>query len=116
MSTPKLNIRKFDPCSIKPGRIVLLVGKRGTGKSVLCKDLLYHMRDTVDVAVAMSPTNSSAETFSEFVPEALIYDEFKEDVIANMMASQRRRAKRKGTDCLKNALVIMDDCGKYCRN
>ena len=38
-----LRIRKFNPTTIKESRILFILGKRHTGKSVLLKDLLYHM-------------------------------------------------------------------------
>ena len=38
----KLCIRKFDPSTIKSHRIMLMVGRRGTGKSVLQQDMMYH--------------------------------------------------------------------------
>lgn len=35
-----LNLQKFDMASIKDDKVVVLIGKRGTGKSFLVKDLL----------------------------------------------------------------------------
>lgn len=36
----KLQLRKFDPKSIKKDQVVVMLGKRNTGISYLCKDLL----------------------------------------------------------------------------
>jgi predicted AAA+ superfamily ATPase len=51
-----VGIRKFDVTKMKPDAIVLLVGKRGTGKSILMKNLLYHVHKHFDAGVAMAPT------------------------------------------------------------
>ena len=36
-----LKITKFDMSSMKDDKVIVLIGKRETGKSVLVKDLLY---------------------------------------------------------------------------
>ena len=41
----EIQLRKFDMNKIKDDKVVVLIGKRETGKSFLCKDLLYHHRD-----------------------------------------------------------------------
>jgi len=41
---------------MKPHRIVLAVGRRGMGKSVLMRDLMQHLSDRVDFGLAMTPT------------------------------------------------------------
>ena len=37
-----LELRKFDISEIKDDKVVVLIGKRDTGKSFLCRDILYH--------------------------------------------------------------------------
>ena len=50
----KLQIKKFDPATMKPHRIVLAVGRRGMGKSVLMRDLMQHLLGRVDFGLAMT--------------------------------------------------------------
>ena len=40
-----LELRKFDMNDIKDDKVVVLIGKRDTGKSFLCKDILYRHKD-----------------------------------------------------------------------
>ena len=42
-----IDIKRFDPTTMKPNRISVCVGKRGTGKSVLMRDLLWHSKDSL---------------------------------------------------------------------
>ena len=42
-----IQLRKFDMSQIKDDKVVVLVGKRETGKSFLCKDLLYYHQQTL---------------------------------------------------------------------
>ena len=57
----KLRVKRFDPATMKPHRIIIVVGKRGTGKSVLQEDLLYRLASMLDVGLSMTPTEESAE-------------------------------------------------------
>ena len=38
----RLQLKKFDMSSIAADKVVVMIGKRDTGKSFLCKDLLWH--------------------------------------------------------------------------
>lgn len=102
-----LDINKFDPDTMKSNTIILLVGKRGTGKSTLLADLCYHLRNKVDFAVAMSPTEDTNQALAEFVPRSTIYGDYDVSAVERIMEMQRDmwRAGR-GYECL----LILDDC------
>ena len=44
--------------SIKPDKVIVLIGKRETGKSFLCKDLLYYHKN-IPVGNVISATESA---------------------------------------------------------
>ena len=44
MSEFKLNLRKFDMTKLRSDSVIVMIAKRNSGKSVLCKDILYHHR------------------------------------------------------------------------
>ena len=69
-----LNIRKFDPTTMKQWRTIIFVGKRGSGKSVLMKDIIGHLKQHVDFGVAMSPTEESAAFFRSILPPTSVYE------------------------------------------
>lgn len=103
----KLRVRKFDPSTLKPHRIIILVGKRGTGKSVLQRDLLYHLSEKLDFGLAMTPTEESAETFRQHIPDSWIYSSFNGTKLDTMLTMQREMVRTKRQ---RNLFVIMDDC------
>jgi len=105
-----LDIARFDPSTMKPHRIAICIGKRGTGKSVLIRDLLYHMRGKLDYGVAMSPTQDSADTFASFMPPSSVYREYREPVVDRMIKSQRERSHTMGMDALRSLYLVLDDC------
>ena len=93
----KLKIRKFDMKTMPPDAVVLLVGKRGTGKSTLLKDIMFHMRDQLHCGVAFSPTEDSvegADGLSSYVPAPLIHDCYKPQVVEKLLNYQKKCVKK----------------------
>ncbi len=107
MATAKLNIRRFDPSTIAPDAVVLLVGKRGTGKSTLLKDIMYHMRNKLDFGLAMSPTEECTSDLSSYVPGSCIYGDFAGDKVDALLEEQRKAIKR-GSG--RRVFLVLDDC------
>ena len=106
----ELQIRRFDPSTIKPHRIVVVVGKRGTGKSVLLRDLLYHAREKLDYGVAMSPTHGTAEGFRSFMPQSCVYQEYSPSIVEKLIDYQKTLANTRGADKLRSLFLVLDDC------
>lgn len=107
-STMKLEIQKFNVESIKPNRMLLLVGRRGTGKSTLMYDLMYRLQKRFDFGCAMTPTLSSAEDFKQYLPSGLVfedgYDVEQLKRMINVCKELKRRKKR------KSSVMLLDDC------
>lgn len=103
----KLQIKKFDPQQMKPHRIILLVGRRGSGKSVLMRDLMEQISKRVDFGIAMTPTEDTMSVFREHIPESSIYGGFDSCKMERMLNMQRALCKEQKQRAL---YVIMDDC------
>ena len=103
----RLKIHKFDPSQLKPHRTILIVARRGSGKSVLCEDLMYHMRASIDMALAMTPTEDSAQMFAKHLPLAWVYDHFDQSKLEQMINLQRGLA---ASAKQRSLLLILDDC------
>lgn len=103
----KLKLSKWDPSAIKPYRIILIIGRRGTGKSTLLEDLLYQMRSNVDFAVAMSPTEESLNMFRQHMPESWLYPGYTPGKVEDMVEMQKALSR-----CNKHRslLLTLDDC------
>jgi hypothetical protein len=102
-----LEIREFDPTTIAPDATILIVGKRHTGKTTLTRDLMYHVKDSLDVCMGMNPTEMGNHNLEFFVPKSLIFHEFNDEKIKHLLDWQRRstangKAMRIG--------LVMDDC------
>ena len=103
----KLNIRKFDPSTMSANSVILMVGRRGSGKSTLIRDIMFHMRSKLDFGLAMSPTEESNEAFSSYVPRTCIYADYQPAIVSTLLKTQKSQVK-KGN--YRNVYLVMDDC------
>lgn len=122
MST-ELELSKFSMknISFKPdenkGPVVVLIGRRDTGKSYLVRDLLYYHQD-IPIGTVISGTEAGNGFYSQHVPKLFIHDEYNTAIIENILKRQRTVLKqvKKEIDTYKRttidprAFVILDDC------
>ena len=58
-----IQLKKFNMKQIRDDEIVVMIGKRNTGKSFLTKDLMYYKRD-IPVGTVISPTENANKFYS----------------------------------------------------
>jgi len=109
-----INIKKFDPTSIDPCRICVFIGRRGTGKSQLVTDILYHQRK-IPMGVVMSGTEESNEHYKEYIPDSFIYGQYEPTVIEKIITHQQGVIKKSKTpeekENINNSVfMLLDDC------
>ena len=133
-SLGSLNIRKFDPSTMKQWRTIIFVGKRGSGKSVLMKgsywrsqtfpntpatrslshhsratDIINRLKHHVDFGLAMTPTEESAAFFRSILPPTSVYEDFDAGALKRTIQFQRSYM-RKNKGKYFHVMVLMDDC------
>lgn len=96
---------------ITDDKVVVLIGKRNTGKSFLCKDVLYHHRD-IPCGQVISGTEAANEFYTKMVPKLFIHEEYRPEVIQNVLKRQRmmvdKHKQNNNTD--PRLFVVLDDC------
>jgi hypothetical protein len=107
-------LKKLSVTQLRSTSCCMVVGRRGTGKTVLMKNLAYHMfadkclgGEEIDMAVVFSPTEKMQHVFDTFVPKCFIYTEYREDIIEMLLATQRALLEKNGHT--KTILLILDD-------
>jgi hypothetical protein len=113
----QLQLRKFDISSMKDDKIVVLIGKRGTGKTEILKDILYFKRD-FPIGTIINPTESANKSFSSIVPPIFIHEEYKPEIIENVLKRQTMIMKKINKEVQlygrssidPRAFLILDDC------
>ena len=116
----EIQLRKFDMSQIKDDKVVVLIGKRDTGKSYLCKDILYYHSD-IHVGQVISGTESANQFYGQLVPKLFIHEEFNSEIVNNMIKRQKMMIEKKhaGDSIDARAFLILDDClydNKWCRD
>ena len=112
-----LQLKKFPMESIPDGSVVVMIGKRNTGKSVLVKDLLYHKQD-IPVGTVISGTEGANHFYRNLVPPIFIHHEYRPSIIGNFLKRQKKvvdqMEKEKSTQGYSQidprAFLVMDDC------
>jgi hypothetical protein len=97
--------------SLKDDGVVVMIGKRGSGKSYLTKDLLYHKRD-IPTGTVISGTEIANGFYGDFVPKIFIYEEYEESIMENLFKRQKKllRKIQKGKKLDIRVFLIFDDC------
>jgi len=118
-----LEMKRFDMKSIRfnanetSGPVIVLIGRRDTGKSFLVRDLLYHHQD-IPIGTVISGTEAGNGFYGQHVPKLFIHDEYNTAIIENILKRQKMVLKqiKKETEAYgrstidSRAFVILDDC------
>jgi hypothetical protein len=118
-----LELKKFDMRSItfKPdenkGPVIVLIGRRDTGKSYLVRDLLFHFQD-IPIGTVISGTEAGNGFYKTIVPKLFIHEEYNTILIENVLRRQKAVMKQvqkeielyKRSSIDPRAFVILDDC------
>ena len=118
-----LELKKFDMKSISfksnenKGPVIVLIGKRDTGKSFLVRDLLYYQQE-IPIGTVISGTEEGNGFYGKMVPKLFIHNEYNTAIIENILKRQRTVLKqiKKEMETYKRstidprAFVILDDC------
>lgn len=110
---------KFDRV-LRHGPIVVLVGKRNTGKSFCLRDICWHFHKDIKKVWVMSGTENCSPFFANFVPGNCIVNKYNPDLATRIVNEQYvkcmnfyRKVERKDPsaateDC--RVMWILDDC------
>ena len=118
-----LELKKFDMKRItflkdeNKGPVIVLIGRRDTGKSYLVRDLLYHHRD-IPIGTVISGTEAGHGFYASHVPKLFIHDEYSSGIIENILKRQKSVMKEvnkqiqmyKSSKIDPRSFVILDDC------
>jgi len=112
----KFNIQTIvERCEIdsRKSPMIVLIGKKDTGKSFLVRDILANSRNCFPVGTVISGTEVANPFFQEMVPSKLIHDKYKPEIVMNaikrqLSVKQQRNHEKSNID--PRAFLILDDC------
>ena len=79
-----------DRCEIdsRKSPMIVVIGKKDTGKSFLVKDILFNCQACFPIGTVISGTEVANEFFQHMVPSKLIHDKYKPDIVMNTIKRQ----------------------------
>jgi hypothetical protein len=118
-----LELKKFDMRSItfkaneSKGPVIVLIGRRDTGKSYLVRDLLYYHQD-IPIGTVISGTEEGNGFYGKLVPKLFIHNEYNTAIIENILKRQKQVIKQINREMQQfnrstidpRTFVILDDC------
>lgn len=104
----KYQLRKFDLDKLWPGSVSVLIGKRGSGKSFLMRNIMYAHRN-IPRGIVVSGTENVNKFFGDFIPPSYIYTRFDSDKLASILDMQEQEIKQNGKRPSNHMFLILDD-------
>lgn len=112
----KLELKKFNPQEMKQDAVCVFIGKRRSGKSFCLKDILSNNCD-FPIGIVLSGSEICNQFFQKFIPNILIYDEYKPEIIKRFLDRQIKVTKQRADEIKKygrsdidpRAFIILDD-------
>lgn len=115
MNMDKFQIHGFRLESMKNDATICMIAKRGTGKSYIVRDILYHYRH-IPAGAVISPTDRLNPFFKNFFPDLYIHYEINSILLKKIMLRQTlmiEKSKQKksiGKKIDPSSILVMDDC------
>ena len=109
---------RWNPATLGNDKVVLVAAPRGSGKSVLVADLLWHKRG-IPSGIAMSATEGSNRYYGNYLPPGFVYNQFEPEALQRVVNHQKeaqRRLEKRGYSQeeaklrLPPMFIIIDDC------
>lgn len=102
-----VQLKKFDPTGMADDKVCVFIGKRGTGKSTLVADILFHKKH-LPIGVCMSATEEGNHFYQQFIPDLFIYSDYSRETIEKVLERQKMviSSGKKNS----GAFLLLDDC------
>jgi hypothetical protein len=111
----KLPIKQFSLNQMVQDPAIIMIAKRGSGKSVVTKAIMHHFKH-IPAGLVIAPTDRMNSFYGDFFPSSYIYYDYKSEVIEKLLARQieiiekYKKAKMKGKKINPHSFIVMDDC------
>ena len=105
-----LVIRKFEMSQLSHDKIVVCLGRRGSGKSYLIKDILYNFRK-IPYGIVCSGTEHVSPFYTNHMPSGFIHSDVDIDMLDDIFGHQDQRLVncQKPFSVNQAMLLIFDD-------
>lgn len=115
MDYNKFQILEFKLDKMVSDPSIVMIAKRGAGKSYVARDIIYHYRH-IPGGVVIAPTDRMNSFYKFFFPDLYIHYDIKEIILKKilvrqmMMIEKEKVKKKQGRKIDPSGILIMDDC------
>ena len=104
----EVNIKRFRMDEIELNSKIAIIGKPGTGKTSIIKDILYRHRSRFTKGILMSGTTASSKDFEGVFPDIFIYNIYKQDVADKFWKKQKNYVVNVINEHIGKLIVFVD--------
>lgn len=111
----KLPIQEFVFSDMVDNPSIIMIAKRGSGKSWITKAIMHKCAD-IPVGIVISPTDNVEPFFIDFFPDSFIFYKYDSKILRKLLTRQdlilrkARKKKLEGKFIDPRAIMVMDDC------
>lgn len=106
-----LPIRQFKLAQMVKNPAIMMIAKRGSGKSWIVRAIMMHF-NSIPCGVVISPTDRMSSFYNDFFPDTYIHYKYESRLITRILdrQSQMIDKEKQGKKLDPRAFIIMDDC------
>lgn len=110
-----LKINEFTLDQMVEHPAIVMVAKRGSGKSYVCRAILHHFH-SIPCGIIISRTEKMNAFYGTFFPDSFVFYEYKTEIIEKILKRQEimiekaRKKLEQGKKLDPRSFIIMDDC------
>lgn len=115
MNYNKFQILEFKVEKMVENPAIVMVARRGSGKSWVTRDIIYNYRH-IPGGIVIAPTDRMNSFYKYFFPDLYIHYEIKPDLLKKVLKRQSemiekaKEKKKQGKKIDPKGILIMDDC------
>jgi hypothetical protein len=115
MDYNKFQILEFNLENMVANPAIVMIAKRGSGKSWITREILYHYRK-IPGGTIISPTDRMDPFYKFFFPDLFIHHDISIVILQKLLARQtimlekKKQKKKKGLKVDPSCILVMDDC------
>ena len=109
----ELNMEIIAPCTERMneptygGSKIVVVGRPGSGKSTVIKNILYYKKHIFPVGLAMSGTEETTGFYKKIFPSTFVYNNYNESKVQDFIKRQKLAKEYVSNPW---AILLLDDC------
>ncbi len=110
-----LPIRQFKLQDMVENPSIIMIAKRGSGKSWIVRAIMMHF-NKIPCGVVIAPTDRMNSFYNDFFPDTYIHYEYQSSIITKIldrqtqMIDKQKSKKAQGINIDARTYIIMDDC------